>query len=335
MLLDFEQIKAITQGACYLDNTGGTVAFHRFNREEEAMYAPTKFQSRSLTPAGVQLRFRTDGDSLSIAFETAQACTRTYFTVDIFVNDKLCKRIQNFDETTVPENYPGVPFPLGAFSDKADLGEGEKTVRIVLPWAVLLRLQTLEIKNATYVTPAPRAKKILMYGDSITHGFDALYASQTYANQLAHALDAEVYNKAIGGEVFVPALSAIRNDFTPDYITVAYGTNDWSCREQDRFRQCCDEFFANLVKHYPSTPIFAITPIWRKDYEKETPFGDFAQVETIIREVCGQYKNITVVRGFAFVPQDPACFGDLRLHPNNRGFAHYFQNLKAAIDPYL
>ena len=147
MLLNFEQIKAITQGACYLDNAGGTVGFHRFNQEEEAMYALTKFQSRPLTPAGVQLRFRTDGDGLNIAFETAQACTRTYFTIDIFVNDKLCKRIQNFDEATIPEKYPGVPFPLGAFSDNADLGEGEKTVRIVLPWAVLLRLQTLEIKT--------------------------------------------------------------------------------------------------------------------------------------------------------------------------------------------
>ena len=335
MLLNFEQIKAITQGACWLDNTDGTVGFHRFNREEEAMYAPTKFQSRSLATAGVQLRFHTDGDGLNIAFETTPTCTRTYFSVDIFANDKLCKRIQNFDEATLPESYPGVSFPLGAFSDKADLGKGEKTVRIVLPWSVLLRLQTLEIENATYVTPAPRAKKILMYGDSITQGFDALDASQTYANQFAHALDAEIYNKAIGGEVFVPALSAIRNDFTPDYITVAYGSNDWSHREQDRFRQCCGEFFENLVKHYPTTPMVAITPIWRKDFEKETPFGDFAQVETIIREVCQQYKNITVLRGFEFVPQDPAYFGDLRLHPNNKGFAHYFQNLKAAIDPYL
>ena len=335
MLLTFQQINSITQGACWLDNTDGLVGFHRFSREEEEMYAPTQFRGRSLSTSGIQLIFNTDGDGLEIAFETARATSRTYFSVDIFVNDQLCKRIQNFDETTLPENYTTTIFPLGAFSEKADLGKGEKTVRIVLPWSVQLHLRTLVIENATYVTPAPKAKKIIMYGDSITHGYDTLYAADSYANRFAHALDAELYNKAIGGECFVPALSAIGNDFTPDYITVAYGTNDWSCREQDRFRQCCGEFFENLVKHYPTTPIFAITPIWRKDHEKQTPFGDFARVEEIIREVCKQYTNITVLRGFAFVPQDSAYFADLRLHPNYKGFAHYFQNLKAAFDACL
>ena len=46
--------------------------------------------------------------------------------------------------------------------------------------------------------------------------------------RLADALGAEEVNKAIGGECFFPELAATKEDFQPEYITVAYGTNDWS-----------------------------------------------------------------------------------------------------------
>ena len=70
-------------------------------------------------------------------------------------------------------------------------------------------------------------KRILCFGDSISQGYDALYPSNQYTPQLAKLLDAEEYNKAIGGEIFRPELALARDDFEPEYITVAYGTNDW------------------------------------------------------------------------------------------------------------
>ena len=57
MLLTFQQINSITQGAFWLDNTDGLVGFHRFSREEEEMYAPTQFRGRSLSTSGIQLIF--------------------------------------------------------------------------------------------------------------------------------------------------------------------------------------------------------------------------------------------------------------------------------------
>ena len=42
-------------------------------------------------------------------------------------------------------------------------------------------------------------------------------------------------------------------------------------------------------------------------------------------------KNVTVVRCFDMVPKDAAFFADLRLHPNDAGFDHYFQNLHSAV----
>lgn len=47
---------------------------------------------------------------------------------------------------------------------------------------------------------------ISSYGDSITQGYDALFPSYSYINRFSMYLDAFIYNKAIGGDIFRPAL---------------------------------------------------------------------------------------------------------------------------------
>ncbi|MBR2616595.1 MAG: hypothetical protein IKC69_07960 [Clostridia bacterium] len=60
---------------------------------------------------------------------------------------------------------------------------------------------------------------------------------------------------------------------------------------------------------------------------KEPPFGDFLDVDGVIREQAAAFPNTFVVRGFEYVPQDEAYFADLKLHPNDKGFALYDKNL--------
>ena len=67
---------------------------------------------------------------------------------------------------------------------------------------------------------------MLVYGDSITHGYDALAPSKAYSVSVPFTLSANAINKAIGGEIFFPTLARIKSNINPDYITVAYGTND-------------------------------------------------------------------------------------------------------------
>ena len=74
-----------------------------------------------------------------------------------------------------------------------------------------------------------------------------------------------------------------------------------------------------------------ITPVWRKDYQEKMDFGPFENVEKCIRQGCEGLSNVQVVRGFDFVPKDESYFADLRLHPNDEGFAHYAENLCKAI----
>ena len=69
--------------------------------------------------------------------------------------------------------------------------------------------------------------------------------------------------------------------------------------------------------------------------KEERVFGDFLDVDKIIRECVKDIKNITVISGFDFVPKDEKYFADLGLHPNEDGFKSYIENLWSAINKYV
>ena len=332
MQLDFAQIKSITQGAASVEYSDGKYTFHRFHTLEEDLYAPTQFRDKVYSTAGVQMEFLTDATELFLDIETSTATSRTYFSVDIFVNGALWDRMQNFDDTIFEENYTEMNFPLGRYTKEISLGEGEKRVRIVFPWSTKTQLLEMQAKNATYIKPCPKDKALIMYGDSITNGYDAVYTSNSYAVRLADALDAELFNKGIGGEIFFPALATVKSHPSPALIIVAYGTNDWSKTEKADAQQRCKAFYANLVANYPSTNIVALTPVWRKNHSKIQKFGEFSHVAEMIKEICAEYPNIKVISGWELIPHDEMYYADRRVHPNDQGFDWYYRNLKEKID---
>ena len=191
-------------------------------------------------------------------------------------------------------------------------------------------LQSVELDDGASLIPIHREKKLLVFGDSISQGYDALLPSRTYATQLADFLDAEQINKAIGGEQFVPGLAALREDFDPDYISIAYGTNDWYRSPLETILQNCREFYSTVSALYPKAKIIALAPIWRKDLT-EPHACEFTQLRDHLRAAAKDLPNVTVIDCFDFVPQDERFFADLRLHPNDEGFALYAKNLTAAL----
>lgn len=82
----------------------------------------------------------------------------------------------------------------------------------------------------------------------------------------------------------MPALAACKDAFAPDYIIVAYGTNDWRHAAAEKFRNNCRGFYENLCKHYPGVPVIAITPIWRANMEAvrdSVCFGTIHKIEVL------------------------------------------------------
>ena len=185
--------------------------------------------------------------------------------------------------------------------------------------------------------PVKPSKKLICFGDSITQGVDTLYTSNKYTSKLAEALDAEEFNKAVSGDRFFPELAASPEDFEPDYITVAHGTNDWARSTKEEFLDWSKRFYQNLSRVYPNAKIFGITPIWRKDThsDERTPFAEFTDIADIIAEQAKGLQNVTILNGYDFVPHDENSYADLRLHPNDKGFNHYFENLLKEIEKLI
>ena len=337
MKLNLLQIREITTGAVRIEQIDNDIHFYRFTESQEELYKKrnSDFYKKTFAASGIQMRFRTNSQTLLLSVDTASGSSRDYFSFDVFVNGEKIDLLKNFSEAELSANYTRNEFPLGNFSKKFCLGMGEKEVCIYFPWSVKVTLKECIIDDDSFIKPTKPGKKILVFGDSITHGYDALYPSNKYISKFANMLDAEEYNKAIGGEIFFPALAKTKEDFEPDYITVAYGANDWSRCTKEELAQNCKEFLYNLSNNYPNAKIFVITPIWRKDMTQKRPFGDFKSVGQVIKNQAAEFSNITVIQGFEFVPQDENLFADLRLHPNDKGFEYYFENLSKHIKEIL
>ena len=337
MKLNLSQIKEITLGAVRVEEIDDDIHFYRFTKQQEELYKnrSNDFYIKTFATSGIRISFRTNSQTLFLRTEITYGSSRTYFAFDVFVNGVKIDTLNNFSDIDIPQNYTTLKLPQGEFSKKFNLGAGDKEVCIYFPWSVNAVVKELTLDDDSFIEPSVVSKKTLCFGDSITQGYDALYPSNKYITKLADMLNAAEYNKAIGGEIFFPELAETKEDFEPDYITIAYGTNDWSKCTKEELEDNCKRFFYNINKNYPNSKIFVITPIWRKDMYEYRKFGEFKCASETIQKHAQEYDNISVVNGFTFVPQNEDLFADLRLHPNDKGFEYYFDNLSKCIKDIL
>ncbi len=333
MKLSISQIKAVTLGAVRIEEKKDGIHFYRFTEQQEELYKKRRddFYIKTFSASGVKIRFRTNSQSLFFKADVAKGSSRTYFSFDVFINGELSDSLNNYSDVKLLRDYTKTVYPLGEFSKRFDLGAGEKEICVYFPWSVCVVLKEFELDDGCFFEAVKPAKKLICFGDSISQGYDALNPANKYTTQLAKMLDAEEFNKAIGGEIFFPELAATKESFEPDYITVAYGTNDWYLCSMEEFTQNCEAFFCNLNKSYPRSKIIVITPIWRKDLNEPRQFGDFKKIEEIIKNQVCRYEQMSTVCGFEFVPFIEDLFADLRLHPNDSGFTYYYNNLVKEI----
>ena len=328
MNLGFNKIKEIILGVAYTEEKDGMLCLHRFTKEQEEMYKPynVDFYNKTFGTAGVRLEFLTDSTSLSLSANISPASSRTFFAFDVYVNGSLIKTAMG----DMPEDSADFEF-------EAKLGKGDKKVAVYFPWSAAARIRSFSLDDGSVATPVSKPYTMISFGDSITHGYDAKNPSFSYASRLADALEADAINKGIGGEMFYPALAALKDEISPDYITVAYGTNDWYfCKSTEVFDKSCKDFYENLSANYPNSKIFAITPTWRSDWKKtENRFAPFEHIYNTIKSVAASLPNVTLIDGIDLVPHDKTCFSPDVLHPNDEGFRHYANNLYAEIKKYI
>ena len=324
MKLSLEQIKDIAVGIAYASENDGKISLHRFTKDQEELYRTVRgdFYKKAFASAGVRLEFITDSSSLSMSVSVGYGSSRKYFCHSIFVNGESYASLNARSNT-------------GVFSGKWSLPEGENKVAIYFPWSVSSDILSLELDDGATLVPVKKAHTMISFGDSITHGYDASSPELSYASVIADALDADSRNKGIGAEIFRPELAALHDGISPDYITVAYGTNDWSALDQEAFEANCRAFYTALSENYPAAKIFAVTPIYRKDWLKVSHSRKFYAISEFIHKLSTELPNVTAIEGIGFIPQDLSCFSPDGVHPNDKGFKYYGEALAEEIKKYL
>lgn len=329
MRFDFEKIKEITEGAAKVYKQDGRVLFDRFTEAEN--------QPNQKIPAGIQLAFVTDAQEMKMKVYIPEGNpSPIFFAVDVLVGGKYVGGIQNFDEEDSKKNRLKGPYAFGEFEYKCELGEGEKEIKIFLPISSPIELCELSVEGESFVRARENKKIFLAYGDSITHGWTSRHPSNTMAVRLAEFLGAKLYNKGIGGALFCPELPENKVDFVPDFVTIAYGTNDWAySKSLDISEENCRKFCKIISEYYPEAKKFIISPVWRADLNNDSPLGEFSNVEKMIKRVSDEFDSITFISGREMIPEDKELYSDLELHPNDRGFDFYYNNLSKEISKYL
>ena len=326
--LNLEQIKSVAHGVARVEESNGLVHLHRFTKEQQELYKSTSndFYIKTFATSGITLEFETESKNLSLSVSISKGSSRTFFTHSIFVNDEKIGELTG--DIGEKEN---VKFEKNFF-----LPSGLKKLKILFPWSVCSRINSIQLDDNATVTPIQKKTKLLMLGDSITQGYDAMKPENAYAVQLASSLDASAINKGIAGEQFFPSLAKHKENFEPDYITVAYGTNDWRHSNKESFQRRCTEFFENLRESYPDVKIIALTPLWRVDINKPQEFGEpLSFISNHIKKVAKTISNMTVIEGIDMIPHDSQYFQTDGVHPIDAGFIHYGENIIKEIKSKL
>lgn len=330
MKLTLDQIRSVTTGAVSVTQESDGIHFYRFTSEQMTLCQPHigLYAEKLTSCAGIRLSFRTNSTGLYLRAGLSLGSSRTFFSFDLTVNGVYTDALDNFSGLELPDEYGTMAYPLPATCEKHfDLGEGEKDVCLFLPWSMTVALQELSLDDGSSVIPLIPSKKLLAFGDSITQGYDILRPSNHFVARLARALDAEEYNKAIGGAIAFPEMSQMKEPFTPDYILVAYGTNDWALSEESFFIQQYRALHQVIQENYPTAQVFALTPLWRPSANELGKMGAFSNAEKNILSICKDFPNVTTISCFDFLPKEPTIFADLIVHPTDIGFDHYFNHL--------
>ena len=307
----------------------GLVRPARLSDKQLAAAAEAHRERTARTTAGITIDLVTTGDEVSFDLAVLQGIDESKRSVqetielagpnapeaDDGVVDGIDLVVDGTYVKTVPAREGAVTL---AFNNPA---HAPAEVCVYLPNLTSVAVGNLST-NGT-IEPAPARPYLLALGDSITQGFVVGKPSLSWPARVARALGLDLVNQAIAGHHFdhhtLRGMRALR-DNPPAVILVAYGTNDWAHAESKReLTVNMAKYLERIVDHFPDTPIYAISPIWRADEGTERRCGrSLAWMRDHLREEC-ERRGIHYIDGAYMVPADPRLFADGRLHPNAEG----------------
>ena len=318
MKLTIEQIKNITFGALEYSIENEGIDFYRMPNllSKRIDTISNDFGQKSYATAGIRFDFNTNSDFFAFSYSNVKkASSRTWYYFSLLINGKQVALIGENDLVECKGYYQIL------------LPKGQKRITLFFPNLCRASIQSVELSDGCYFERIKTKNRFVFYGDSITQGYDAKSAANSYVNRVAYKTDAEIYNYAIGGAAFNERMIDDISSYSVDKVFVAYGTNDWFHGENmETFSNHCEKFLSKLSLVYKNTPIYVILPIWRNNYKELKPVGTFFEAREKIAKLASNYDKIKIIDLFDVIPHDLSLYSD-GLHPIDDGYVYYTQGI--------
>ncbi|MBI4978861.1 MAG: lysophospholipase [Spirochaetes bacterium] len=209
---------------------------------------------------------------------------------------------------------------------------------IIMPYGDSVSvLGVTTVDSARFETPPARpAKRLVAYGDSITHGFTASEVTKSYAYLFAQKKNWQIVNMGIGGRSASPNEGTLVGQQNGDVVSILIGVNDWQGgRSIASFKVNIEGFLKNLRTAQPLVPLVIITPLWvPASWKPASAKLDLEEYRAALREIVTALNdtNIKLVDGTALIDHDDKYFDKVAVHPNDDGFAMMAERLAAAVE---
>lgn len=298
----------------------GYLRFRRFTDRQTEVIIRRKFAPRQFATPCVRLEFDTRGGEISLKCRFVRGSGGQWYGTDLLCDGYELFHLNGKGETDVDSISAEIP------SDGA-------LHRVTLYFTNLAGMEISDVSIPDDAEPTVKKKKILMLGDSITHGAFTTHTHMTYANLFCDMLDAEVLNQGIGGDIYCSDNIDVDLPFDPDFITVAYGTNDWR-RAAGNIPGEVKAYYDRMDIYAAGRPVFVMLPIWRSSGKEQMAGLTLADVRSIIAEEASKHPNCHVLRSDRYVHPSLDLYVD-GLHPNALGFTIMARKLYADVTGIL
>jgi lysophospholipase L1-like esterase len=199
------------------------------------------------------------------------------------------------------------------------LGAGTKTVKIVWPTAAGVELRQIVLDvGETPSAITPPTTKLVVCGDSITHGIPQLKSTQTWPYLLAADKGWQVFNNANGGAQAnsAHATSALAGTGA-SHVTYMIGYNNFIAQTPTAtFQATIETWIANARAALPSAQIYLITPIYSPNTNTIT-LADYRSAIVAAEAAAGDV-NTSVIDGLTLMTNNTNRLID-GIHPNATG----------------
>lgn len=318
MTLSNRQIKSAITGAVRTVESNNGICAKRFTEKQEAVFALRHpnfpedffdgyFERNCATGAGITLDFVTD--SADVTFCIAE-------------NSPI-----NGSETSCFEIYVNGTKRTGA--DKP--GEytvslrGESRVTLYYPYFACLVISGITLCDGSSFRPVRQTKSWLALGDSITHGINSSFPSETYPMRISRKYGVSVLNQGNSGYVCDARIIDPDIGFVPDVVTTAYGINDLGRKPHEQNRADLAEYLKTLKDAFPHSRLYVISPIYAASLDSEERAGDREWLYGTFAEVTAEV-GLPLIDGRKLVPNNEKYLFD-GVHPNDAGFSYYASRL--------